>query len=130
MRSWAGWSDSSAPRCRQGCFPLPGHKISRSHLRVGQLSKEISSKTKPITHSPEHRSPTAAVEVMLKAEQEKDKVAPTAGAKVQRHLDSAAYPETPSKPGEVNWRPSPAASTTGVVLVAPVKRYLDVFFGF
>ena len=96
------WSDSSAPQCHQGCFPLPGHKISGSHLRVGQLSEVISSKTKPTTHSPEHRSPTAAVEVMLKAEQEKDKVAPTAGAKVQRHFDSDVYPETPSKPGEVN----------------------------
>ena len=82
----------------------------------------ISSKTKLITRSPAHRSPTGAVEVMLKAEQEKDKVAPAAGAKVQRHFDSAAYPEMPSKPGEVNCRPSPAASTTGVVLVAPVKR--------
>jgi hypothetical protein len=39
---------------------------------------------------------------MLKAEQEKDKAAPTAGAKVQRHLDSAAYPDMPSKPGDVN----------------------------
>lgn len=58
---------------------------------------------------------------MLKAEQEKDKVAPAAGAKVQRHFDSAAYPEMPSKPGEVNCRPSPAASTTGVVLVAPER---------
>ena len=50
----------------------------------------VSSKTKLIFHSPAHLSSTAAVEVMLKAEQEKDKVAPAAGAKVQRHFDSAA----------------------------------------
>ena len=57
---------------------------------MGQLSELTSTRVKLIFHSPAHLSPTAAVEVMLKAEQEKDKVAPVAGAKVQRHFDSAA----------------------------------------
>ena len=57
---------------------------------MGQLSEVISTRANLIFHSPAHLSPTAAVEVMLKAEQEKDKVAPVAGAKVQRHFDSAA----------------------------------------